>query len=494
MPSASPFARPPRTVAALLLGMSCLSACTVGPDYRGTPQVASTALRRGDFVRAPQQGLDRGAAPAAWWRSLGDAQLNALIEDALRNSPDLQAARARLRQARAGLRESHANAMPKLSASFAGVRMRSPDTAAVLSGEDGSAESTGRAPLQWYSSGFDASWEIDLFGGTRRAVEAASAQAEAVAADLADLHVSLAAEVAQRYIDLRDAQLRLALAQESVALQQRSLALTQQRRSRGVTPEADVERLRGNVESTRAAQVPLDAELSEALDRLAVLCGREPGALDAQLAARAPLPSLPAEVAVGEPAALLRQRPDIRAAERRLASSQAEIGERTADLFPKLSLFGSLGFSASDPGHLYRKDNATWLGVPYLSWNFLDFGRSRARIDQAEARRDEMAATYRGTVLAALRDANQALSRFGHQRVDLASQTEIEASAARSAALVSQRYRAGVASLIDLLDVQRADFSARQNRIAAQASLLKDFVSLQKSLGLGWQAQASVGG
>jgi NodT family efflux transporter outer membrane factor (OMF) lipoprotein len=353
--------------------------------------------------------------------------------------------------------------------------------------------SSGRGPVQFYTAGFDASWELDLFGGTRRAVEAASADADAVQADLADTQVSLAAEVAQAYVNLRDEQQRLALARHSAELQQRMLDLTQQRRARGTAAEVDVDRLSTQVSTTRATLVPLEAQIDESLDRLAVLTGREPGALDQELASSAPLPALPGEVTVGDPATMLKQRPDIRGAERRLASANAQIGEQTADLFPKVTLFGDIGFSATTLGHLARKENFSWVGVPYLQWNVLDFGRTRGAIHAAEASRDEAEAKYAHTVLAALQDANTALSRYGHQREHLVRLRQVQDYAERSAELTRQRYSAGVATLIDLLDTQRSEFAAQQDVVAGQAELLQDFVSLQKSLGLGWQANQATG-
>jgi outer membrane protein TolC len=187
---------------------------------------------------------------------------------------------------------------------------------------------------------------------------------------------------------------------------------------------------------------------------------------------------------------MLKQRPDIRSAERRLASANAQIGEHTADLFPKVTLFGDISFSAATPGHLVRKENFSWVGVPYLQWNLLDFGRTRGAINAAQASRDEAAAKYTHAVLAALQDANTALSRYGHQREHLVRLEQVQGYAERSAVLTRQRYGAGVATLIDLLDTQRSEFAAQQDVVAGQAELLQDFVSLQKSLGLGWQAGA----
>lgn len=468
-----------------------LAGCTVGPDYRGAPAVATGGDHANVFVRAPATGTTTIRTPNAWWRDLHDPKLDALIDTALAHNQDLHIAQARLRESRAQWQQQQANALPKVSADVAAPRMREPGSTGL--GSNGSSSQTtnspkGRGPLQLYTAGFDASWEIDLFGGTRRAVEAASADAEAVDADLADTQVSLIAEVAQAYLGLRDEQQRLVLARQSAELEQQMLTLTRQRRASGVAADADVERLTTQVENTRATLIPLDEQITESLDQLAVLTGQAPGMLDEELSAPAALPTLPEAISIGDPAMMLKQRPDIRAAERRLASSQAQIGQRTADLFPKVSLLGFIGSTAADPGHLAKKSAVTWLGVPYLQWNAFDFGRTRSGIRQAEASRDEAEARYSKTVLAALQDANGALSRYGHQRESVARLQQIQASAGRSASLMRQRYSAGASSLIDLLDTQRTQFTAQQNLAAGQADLLKDFVSLQKSLGLGWDS------
>jgi NodT family efflux transporter outer membrane factor (OMF) lipoprotein len=484
---------PSRFTCLLPLAALVLAACTVGPDYHGAPEVAPDAAKSGAFVRAPAQGVVATHAPAAWWQALDDQRLNTLIDAAFAHNPDLKMARARLRQSRSQLSGQRANELPKVSASAAALRTRSPDTSIFgsSSGDQGAPASSGRGPVDFYTVGFDASWEIDLFGGTRRAIEAASDEADAVDADLSDARVSLAAEVASVYIDLRDQQERLALAEHTAEYQQQMLTLTEQRRARGTAAEVDVERLTTQVDTTRATLVPLQVQITDSLDQLAVLTGRTPGALDAELGARAPLPALPTSVPIGDPATMLQQRPDIRAAERRLASSNAQIGEHVADYFPKVSLLGDIGFSASNPGHLLRKQNFSWVGVPYLQWNLFDFGRTAANVDAAEAGRDEAEARYEKTVLGALKDANSSLSRYGNQREHVVRLQQVQASAERSATLVRQRYTAGVSTLIDLLDAQRTQFAAQQDVVAAQAELLKDFVSLQKSLGLGWESSSA---
>ncbi|HEY9133029.1 MAG TPA: efflux transporter outer membrane subunit [Dyella sp.] len=470
---------------ALLVSIVALPGCTVGPNYRGAPDVAGSAGRANAFVRAPAEGVVPSHAPSQWWSTLGDVQLNALIEEALAHNQNVQAAQARLRESRAQLQQQHADALPTVSGDAAAVRMRKPDLSDLQSSQGDSTSQHG-GPLQLYTAGFDASWEADLFGGTRRAIEAASAEADAVNADLADTQVSLAAEVAQAYINLRDQQQRLILAKRSAELEQQTLVLIQQRHMRGVAGGTDVERQTTQVESTRATLIPLDEQIAESLNQLAVLTGQPPGTLDHELSAPVPLPTLPVTVPIDDPAHMLQQRPDIRAAERRLAASSAQIGVRTADLFPKVTMLGFIGTNAVDPGHLARKSSFTWLGVPYLQWDVLDFGRTRNGIRQAEAHRDEASARYAQVVLTALQDANNALSRYGHQRESVARLQKIEASADRSATLMRQRYDAGASSMIDLLDTQRTQFSAQQNLVEGQANLLKDFVSLQKSLGLGW--------
>ena len=487
----------PLALACALLCALILGGCVVGPDYQGAPDTAPHAAGTAHFNRAPQTGVADAPGVANWWDSLHDPQLSALIETAIDNSPTMLIARARLQQARAGLKLQQENGLPKVSARALALRMRSPDTSALLgvtgqsaqSGQAGqTASSSGRGPIQFYDMGFDASWEVDMFGGVKRAVEAASADAEASVANLDDTHVSLAAEVAQNYIALRDMQLRFALIRQSAELEQKMLALSEQRQARGAMSAADVEQLRTQLETTQATLIPIDAQIAEAMDTLAVLTGREPGALDSSLQAATSLPDLPATVAIGNPADVIRQRPDIRAAERHLASQNAQIGEKTADLFPKLSLIGDIGYSGSDAAHLLRKDNFSWAVLPYLTWNFLDFGRTKSSIRQAQDAYDEAAAQYRSTVLNALKDAETALSRYGHQRANLASLTAVQTMTAQSVAYAEQRYQAGADSLIDRYSSQRTGLSARENVISGQAELLKDFVSLQKSLGMGWQS------
>ncbi|WP_248767016.1 efflux transporter outer membrane subunit [Pseudomonas sp. MWU12-2345] len=467
-------------ISALIVGL--LAGCTVGPDYHGAPAVAEKTVAAGRFAHADPVAVSTPAV-AHWWHELGDAQLDSLVETALNDSSDIRVAQARLRQARAGLHGQQAAELPKMSANATAIRMRSPD----LSSLTGQQSSGGRGPLSLYLTDFDASWEVDMFGGTRRAIEAASASADASAESLADAQVQLAAEVVQAYVGLRDQQTRLALVDASAGLEAQVVDLTRQRRSRGVASQLQLEQVTTQWQTTRAQRLPLQAQIIESLDQLAVLCDLEPGELDGRLGQPGALPSVPASVPVADPAAVIKSRPDIRAAERQLAASTAQVGEKKADWFPKLSLTGDLSFSAAAPSHLVRTDNATWLLVPRLTWNALDFGRVAADVDSAEGGVDEARAHYRGVVLGALRDADTALARYGHQRENVVLLRDIEASSARAASLTRERYDAGTASTLDWLNAERTRFDAEQNRVSGDSELLKDFASLHKALGLGWQ-------
>ncbi len=474
------FSRLPSIGPVLLVGsvlLALVGCTTVGPDYAGAPAVAGQAIQAPRFARDTGDATTAQPGAAAWWQSLNDPALNALIDQALANSPTLQAAQARLRQSRAALRQQEAQKLPKGSASALGVGVwQAPGT-------------DSETRLHLYSVGFDATWEADLFGGTRRATEAASAQAEAVQADLADAQVSLAAEVAQAYAGLRAQQQRQALLRETAEADAQLLALIRQRQSRGVSAADEVEQRLQQSETTQASLADVAAQISASLDQLTLLTGQAPGALDAQLSSAAPrLPALPETVAVGDPAGLMQRRPDIRAAERRLAAGQAKIGQKEAGYFPKLTLLGDIGLAGTDLGHLLTSKSLALVGVPYLSWNVLDFGRTQAEVKQAEAGRDEALAQYQATVLAALQDANTALSRYGQQRQALLHLQAQQASADRSLALTRQRRQAGAASQLDLLDAQRNLASAALRTLDGEAALVKDFVSLQKSLGLGWEA------
>ncbi len=478
-----------------------LSGCTVGPDYKGPPRVIAETNH--GFVRgANVQAVDKQLDPR-WWVALKDPELDRLEMAAVAANADLAAARARLRQSRAQLRAQQADLLPNTGTSALYLHTHG-GTGAIDSSILGGSPSLATAPgaaatgdtsslggsnndLNLYDVGFDATWEIDLFGAQRRAVQSAAASAQARQADVADTLVSLTADVAQAYISLRDVQHRAKLAQASADLQTRTLALTLRRQEGGTASSLDIDRLTTQVEQTKADLVPLKGQIDEQLDRLAILTGHIPGELDADLVLGGTVPLPPATVAVGDPASLLRRRPDIRSAERQIAAQNALIGEHLADYFPKVELLGNIGFVSTDIGQLFNGNAFAAVVAPVLQWKPFDFGRTHAAVDQARAGRGEALANYRATVLKALDDAETSLARYGTQQEDVHVLQRVMASADHAARLQRQRYDGGTATLIDTLDTERQRVSAEQALAQAQAGLTQDYVALQKSLGLGWE-------
>lgn len=479
---------------------SLLSACMLGPDYVKPPPVAEAALAQPRLHRADATAAAAGVVPAPppqrWWDTLQDPQLTMLVEQALQHSPNLRVAQARLRASRALVDQRHAEQLPSVGATAAYLNARAPDAltdrlGSIAAGTGQPVEIDPRAQL--YSVGIDASWELDFFGRRRRASEGALADAQADEADLADTQVQIAAEVGQAYLGYRSTRARMAVAQRNLEAARQTLQLTRQRRERGADADLQVERAQAQLQQQEAVLPDLQAQAQVALDQLALLIGREPGALDAELAADRPLPTLPATVPVDDAGALIRRRPDVRRAERQLAASSAKIGEALTAYFPQVTLLGNIGMAATSPGDLGR-DAVNSVVAPFLRWSIFDFGGTRAKVEQARAGNAARLAAYEGTVLAALQDANGALARFGAARQQALAADKAAASADRSAALLQQRYAAGASSLIDALDVQRQQASAQDSALQAHTQVLLRYVALQKSLGLGWgepQASAS---
>ncbi|HEY6454861.1 MAG TPA: efflux transporter outer membrane subunit [Steroidobacteraceae bacterium] len=473
-----------------------LAGCTVGPDYHGAPSVVTTGKA---FVRA--DGSSAATPPTAqWWTALGDPQLNHLIEETLATNPGVDVARARVREARANLRLQTATGLPTSGASAAYLRTANissllgggasssgnSDSGGTGNSNSGPPASSSSGALNLYVVGFDATWELDFFGGNRRAIEGASASVEASEAHVADAIVSLTAEVAQAYVELCDARQRLKLTQQNIDIEAHLVELMKLRRAGGAATDLDVVRVTNQLDTTRAMLPAIRATMSEQLNRLAALTAREPGALDTELADVGPVPAPPATTTIGDPAALLRRRPDIRVAERQLAQHTAAVGQSVAAEFPKVSLLGTVGFAATHPQDLFNSGSFTYLAGPLLQWTPWDFGRNRARVVQANAARDEAEANYRQTVLNALADAETALARYGQQRDAVTDLARARASAQESYRLTELRLRGGTAATTDVLDADtrrtQADLSYQQ----ALAQLTEDYVALQKSLGLGW--------
>jgi NodT family efflux transporter outer membrane factor (OMF) lipoprotein len=456
-----------------------LAACTVGPEYKEPPKVPTS---QNTFIRSTQDATP-DEPMAQWWTQLHDELLSDLIVRAIKSSPSVEVAEARIQEARAALAGERAKELPSTGVSATYLRAHN------LTSALGAASANGSSDSNIFAVGFDASWEIDLFGGHRRAVQEAAASLQSSQASRRDALVSLTSEVAQAYIQLRDAQQRRALTERNIEIDGQLLALIQRRRAAGTASDLDVERVRNQLESTQATLAPVQSELIDQRDRLALLIGSPPGALDNELQSVAAVPLPPEQVPIGDPAGMLRRRPDIVVAERKLAKQTAAIGENIAALFPKLTLLGDVGFTAPTLGSLFSGGSFTYIAAPILQWTPFDFGRNRSKINQAKAARDEAEADYRRTVLAALQDAESALNRYGQQRNSVGDYAKVLASAERAYALTEVRLHAGTVSTSDLLDADSKRVQAQMKYQQAIMQLSQDFVAMQKSLGLGWVSE-----
>jgi NodT family efflux transporter outer membrane factor (OMF) lipoprotein len=452
-----------------------LAACTVGPDYAGPPKSVAPAA----FARAQDPALVASPALARWWDALGDATLSGLVDAALAHNPSIAEGQARIREAAAVLRQKQVAGLPSVSPNALVGHVELP---AFTSG--GSSTS---ATL--YNLGANASWEPDLYGADRRGTESARATLDQRHASLADTQVTLSAQVAQAYVNLRDAQTRLGMVHDLAGRQTHALALMQQRQGAGTATLQDVERVQGDLQTSLAMAPPLDAQAQVALNQLAVLTGQAPGALDAQLGAAQPVPTLPAQIAIGDPAALIAHRPDVRVAERALAAGTAQIGVTKAKLYPNITFTGILGLGGTSIGDVVDPSSLAAAILPQIKWSGLDWGKARAALRQSEAQRDTAEAQCQKAVLSALEDAESSLSRFGAARVRMGHLAQGEAAARRSEALGAQRFAAGTTSGLEQIDRENARLQAGMQLSQAQSELVVDFIAVNKALGLGWQGQ-----
>ncbi len=462
----------------VLLASGGLAGCALlGPDYQAPPAAAPAG-----WSRAPDStAVARPDAPgdlSRWWQAFGDPLLSELVEQALQANPDLASAQTRLREARLRHTVAAAGRFPGVDASGTARRTRSSETLG------------GGSTRNAFAAGFDASWELDVFGGVRRSVEAAEADVEASEANLDAAQVSLAAEVALNYVDLRGYQLRLAIARDNLASQAETLQLTDWRAQAGLVSRQDVEQARANLEQTRAQIPTLESALAAAEHRLAVLLGQAPGSLGTRLAAGAGLPQAPASIAVGIPADTLRQRPDVRAAERALAAETARLGVAEAARYPAIRLSGSIGLEALTVAGLGEGGAGTHSLLAALGAPIFDAGRLRAQAEIQDAVRERAQAAYEATVLAALEDVENALVALARSREREQALTAGFDAARSAAALARDRYSAGLIDFQAVLDTERSVLSLQDGLAGTRADGIAALVRLYKALGGGWSPAA----
>lgn len=469
-----------RAARSLAIGASLLSAgcATVGPDYVQPDVSIPQEWAAGTGVKPA--GQQDARTLTKWWSTFNDAELSSLLERAVQGNLDLREATARVREARARRGVSAADQSPSVNATASASRQRSSEAMG------------GGAVQEVYSTGLDAAWELDLFGGKRRAVEATQADLEASEESLGSVLVSLAGEVALNYVDVRSFQARLAIAEANRDAQAETYQIAQWRFEAGLTTQLDVEQAKLNLEQTRSQIPTLQVGLEEAKNRLAVLLGKHPGTLDVELSEIRTIPTAHLAIAVGVPADVLRNRPDVRKAERELAAQTARIGVATAELYPKLSLTGSIGLEALTPGKLFSAGNETYgLGLP-VSWTLFDAGRIRQNIKVQNALQEQALVNYESAILSALEEVENALIACAKEQSRLQSLFLAEQAAGQAFDLAKTRYTSGLTDFQVVLDSQRSLLSVQDQRVVSEAQVTADLVRLYKALGGGWTPMSTV--
>lgn len=468
MTRAPAFARIP-VLAALLLG-----ACTLGPNFKPAPTPPSAA---GKYIAADSIAVSSTPLPEKWWRLYDDAALDALIGEALVANTDLRVATANLRRARAILSETRSQRLPSTTISGSAAYLRA----------NGAGGAGGNYEGEFYSVGLDASYEVDLYGRVKRDIEASRADVAAQAAQRDTVRVSVAAETARAYADACSAALRARVARESLKVQLQTVELTESLADAGRGTPLDTSRARAQYEQVRATLPGFVAARQTALYRLSVLTGHPPEEVPALAAACVAPPMLKAPLPVGDGSALFRRRPDIRQADRTLAAATARIGVATAELYPQISLGGTVGTSGITASQLTSTRGLRFNVGPLFSWTFPNFTVARARIRQAEATAESALASFDGTVLTALQETDSALTNLAGELDRQAALTAARDYSAEASRIVGLRYGAGAENFLAVLDAQRTLATAEADLAASRAALTNNQVEVFKALGGGWE-------
>ena len=454
-----------------LLPAMALAACTtVGPSYSSpTP----TAPAQTDFAGAASPAFTGDEPPGRWWSLFRDPVLDRLVEQALAENKDLRVASANLAQARAVLREVRAGRLPSTNVSGGAGYGNQPGP--------GGAQAT-------FDAGLDIGYQVDLFGRVRRAIEASRADADAVQAAFDLTRITVAAETARAYADACNAGRQLEVARTSVRIQEQTFDLTRRRLEGGRGTALETNQAGALLEQSRAAIPTLEAARQTALYRLSVLTGRPPADFPADVAACATPPVLSSPIPVGDGASLLARRPDIRGAERQLAAATARVGVATADLYPSITLGGSIGSTASSLGNLVSGDGFRFSLGPLISWSFPNTSVARARVAQAEAGADAALARFEGTWLGALEETESALTRYARELDRVATLRRARANGLEAARIARLRYQAGRESFQIVLEAERTLAQSETALAQAEAQLSDNLISVFLALGGGWQA------
>ncbi|TRC85877.1 efflux transporter outer membrane subunit [Mesorhizobium sp. WSM4310] len=447
-----------------------LTGCVVGPDYR-TPILPMPANWSGE---KPTKSV-QPAQLSQWWQRLRDPQLNTLVEEAVAGNLDVATAKAKIREARASYRQSAGTLLPSLDGSGSVTRNQSSETT-----------SGSNSIYSEYQAGFDASWELDLFGANRRGVEAARYGVDAAQEELRSTLLTMVGDVASYYAQARGYQARIALARRSAVSQRQTAELTRTMALAGSATAADVAKAMGQAASTEAAVPTLEASYAEAVHRLSVLTGRPPAALSVRLKLGGPIPSPRLPMPTGIPADILLSRPDVRMAERQYAQYTAKVGQAEAARYPSVSLTGNISTAALNLGDLGKNSSIGWSFGPTISVPLFNAGQLQAAADVARAQRDQYFIAYRSSVLTALEDVENALVLMAQERIRISKLAASAKSYGEAANLEGTLYKAGETSLLDVLDAQRSLYSAEDSLLQSRVLLATNYIALNKALGGGW--------
>lgn len=462
--------------AATVIGadLAGLTGCmTVGPDYQ-RPQSAAPGKWSTSLGGSLSSAATDSTRLEKWWTVFNDPVLSDLIAQARTGNPDMHQAQARVREARAQRGITNAGLFPSIGANGSASRSKSSEEAG--SGMIGNS----------YSSGFDASWELDVFGGRRRALESSSATWQAAEESLRDVQVSLVAEVALNYVDLRSYQDLLSITESNVTTRSETYDIARWRHEAGLTTQLDVDQAKLSLEQARAQLPTLRTNLEQAKNRIAVLLGRPPGTLMKLLAKIKPVPATSKEIAVGVPADSLRRRPDVRAAERQLAAQTAQIGVAKAELYPSFSLVGSIGLESLTYSNLYSSGAQAARGAAQSAWKLFDGGRIRENIKLQTALQEESLSRYEEAVLTALEDVENSLIAYVNEQARRDSLSEGVKSGQSAFELALDQYKSGLVSFQTVLDTQQSLLTVQDQLAVSKAKVASNLIRLYKALGGGW--------
>ncbi|GJM04280.1 MAG: multidrug efflux outer membrane protein OprN [marine bacterium B5-7] len=464
----------------LLVFFALCAGCVVGPEYTLPETTVPT-----DFATEENSFYSAAATEVEWWRGLQDDTLNQLIEQAVAHNHDLRLAETNVNAARALLGEGRYEQYPIVTSG--GSISHEEASAARSQGAGSNFDRTNT----FYNAALDASWELDFFGRVKRSIEALAADYDAIVAEQRNVHVIVTAEVARTYLELRGAQYRLKVAEENATNQRGTYDLTRSITEGGLGTNLDIVRSQAQLESTLASIPLLETEIMRTVHRLSVLVGEEPRALRSLLSTFKSLPDVPELLNIGAPADLLRRRPDILNAERRLAAATARIGVATADLFPRVSLIGSVGYTTTSLSDLGEDQYRGASFGPSLFWPAFDLGRVRARIRAADATAEGTLVSYEKTVLAALEETENVLVRFTKAR-ERQSHLQIAAESTEEAIeLARVRYSNGIDSFLNVLDAERQLLELQDQLAQSETETGLALVALYKALGGGWESSVS---